>query len=455
VILWVDEATGTLARVIEVNALAEAAGPGHGPHFIRETIYRHDFTRGRNVIHFDLDDGWNEALPGIAATARFVGVSELLVAAGVSAQDGGEGAAPGEPGFGPSRRNTPGGLAGGGSGAGAGAADQPDVSGQMASIVMVEGDDGVGTGFVARLRGIDFVVTNLHVIGGNERVRVTTVGGKEIPVAGMFGAYGRDIAILRIQGENTIPPLNMAEDPLKTVKLGDQVTVVGNRRGGGVATRVTGTVRGIGPNRVEVDAPFEPGNSGSPILHTGTGEVIGVASFSQTRELDELDVPTMTQGRPAAGATKQMEQRWFGFRMDGVEKWEGIDLAKWRAQAERVSTFEADSEAIYYAMNGRFKEAAVNPRVRPLIERFIERYERMGSSQIVVGQEIQEFFHGLRSLAGTGVRELNTGEYYDFFRTSEYWETSIPQQLRARADLAKRLEKASENSALFLSRLRR
>lgn len=446
IILWVDEATGTITRTIEGAGLTAPAG---APRELRETLYRYDFSRGRHVVHFDLDDGWNEAQPGIASTARFVDVPELLVAAGAPA-----GEADNEPGFGPSRRSTPGGLASGSSTNRASSLPEQDVSGHMESIVMIEGEDGVGTGFVTRLRGIDFVVTNLHVIGGNDRIRVTTVRGVEIPVAGMFGAAGRDIAILRIQGENTVPPLAVAEDPLKSVKLDDQVTVVGNRRGGGVATRVSGLVRGIGPNRVEVDAPFEPGNSGSPIIHAGSGEVIGVASFSQTRELDELDAASQG-GRPTQGSTRKTEQRWFGFRMDGVEKWEAIDLARWRQQAQRISVFEADSEAIYYAMHGRFKEASTNPRVRPLIDRFIERYERVGGSQIAGSQEVMEFFHGLRALAATGVRELTTGDYYDFFRTSEYWESSIPQQLRARADLTKRLERASENSALFLSRVRR
>ncbi len=451
--LWLDAATSTLVRMTELNASGRV---GVAPQQIRETLYWYDFSRGRHAVHFDLDDGWNEALPGIAATARFVELPDLLVAAGAGAAQGGGADAPGEPGFGPSRRNTPGGLAGGASGTAAGAgtaADQPDVSGQMASIVMVEGDDGVGTGFVARLRGIDFVVTNLHVIGGNEKIRVTTVRGVSVPVSGMFGAMGRDIAILRIEGTNTAPALKLAEDPIRTVKLGDKVAVVGNRRGGGVATQVSGTVRGLWPNRVEVDAPFQPGNSGSPILHVETGEVVGVASYSQSRRLDELDGPA---NAPAGRAVeKKTEQRWFGFRIDGVEGWEAIDLVRWRDQAKRIAEFEADSEAIYYAMYGRFREASRNPRIRPLVERFEERYSRMGTSPIAAGQVVQEFFHGMRSFAATGVRELNTGDYYDFFRTSEYWETSIPEQLRARADLTRRLERATDNTAAFLARVRR
>ncbi len=79
----------------------------------------------------------------------------------------------------------------------------------------------------------------------------------------------------------------------------------------------------------------------------------------------------------------------------------------------------------------------------------------MGSSQMTAAQEVQEFFRGLRAMANTGVVELKTGDYYDFFRSSGYWETSIPDQLRAREEIARRLDRASENSAAFLSRVRR
>lgn len=449
--LWLTEDMGSIARVVE--APAGDAPPG-APRMVRETIYDYDFSRGRSPDHFDLNAGWALARPGIAAAAKFGDTGELLAFAGLPGVSVVKGETePALPEFGPSQRARPGAGTETATAVSSVSEAQLLTSEQMESIVMVEGDGGVGTGFVARLRGVDFVVTNLHVIGGNEKIRVTTVRGVSVPVSGIFGALGRDIAILRIEGTNTVPALKLAEDPIRTVKLGDKVAVVGNRRGGGVATQVSGTVRGLGPNRVEVDAPFQPGNSGSPILHLETGEVVGVASYSQSRELDALDGPAnASTGRTTE---KKTEQRWFGFRIDGVAGWESIDLARWRDQAKRIAEFEADSEAIYYAMYGRFREASRNARIRPLVERFEERYNRMGTSPIATGQVVQEFFHGMRSFAATGVRELNTGDYYDFFRTSEYWETSIPEQLRARADLTRRLERATDNTAAFLARVRR
>lgn len=460
--IWLDESTGLITRVLGATPY-----PGSIRRFT-ETIYTYDLSRGDDASDFDLAKGWAEAKPGFSATAGFVPVAQVLALLGRSGDADTRRSA-----FRPDGRPTPPSPGGPTSPSGptsppaavtatpvpAPAApvveDQLLTPLQMESIVLVEGEEGVGSGFVARIRDVDFVVTNQHVIGGNEKLRITTLRGLPIKVGSIFGAVGRDIAILRIEGENTVPALKIADDPVKTIKLGDKVAVVGNRRGGGVATQVSGVVRGIGPDKIEVDAPFQPGNSGSPIVHVPTGEVIGLATYSLTRKLDALDGPAGANSSKSSDKEPATEQRWFGHRADGIAKWEAVDLAKWRAQAKRVESFASDSEAIYYAMYGRFKEASSNPRVRQLIDRFEERINKFNASQSLSTQEVQEFFRSLRALAEGGVKDLKTGDYYDFFRTSMYWETSITEQLRAREDIMHRLEKASGNSAAILERLRR
>jgi hypothetical protein len=169
-----------------------------------------------------------------------------------------------------------------------------------------------------------------------------------------------------------------------------------------------------------------------------------------------LDGPTEgASGAAAKSDQEKTEQRWFGYRADGISNWEGINLAKWRAQAKRISDFESDSNAIYHAMRGRFKQAYSNPRVRMIIDRFEARISKVGQSEAAVMQEVPEFFRGLRALADSGTRELEEGDFYDYFRSSLYWETSIPQQLSARQELARRLDTASDNATGFLAQLRR
>ena len=438
VVVWIDESEGIICRTLEVIVWGEGRSRR-----VLETRYYYEFTQ-TDSDDLDPDKGMAQlSLSSFVTAGMFSTPSSVLeeaenVRSWVPAEQPAKAA----------------GSASIASPAAPAAETQSLTPEQMEAIVLIEGEEGVGTGFVARIRGVDFVVTNLHVIGGNEKLRITTVKGVTVPVSGIFGAVGRDIAILRIEGENKVPPLVLTADPLRTAKLGDKIVVVGNRRGGGVATQLSGVVRGIGPDRLEVDAPFQPGNSGSPIVHLATGEVLGVASYSQTRKLDELDGPSATAADPKKTEPAKEEQRWFGFRADEVAKWETIDLAKWRLQSKRVADFAADTEAIYYAMHGKFEAASRNPRVKPLVDRLNERAAR-GGSQVVVTQEVGEFFRSLRALSQTGVKELKTGEYYDFFRTNDYWETSITQQLRVRADISDRLGKASETSVDILAKLRR
>ncbi len=473
-ILWIDPARGLIERAL----FAPHARPGMPMQRLTEVVYHYDFTRGAADAELDAGAAM-AALPTgeLVERAEFWSLDKLVAASGVqlgsplpesgrrSPETGGVARAwPATPAAPPAPPPaTP-------------AAPTPEAPPvvapapapavavevqlltpeQMEAIVVIEGSDGAGSGFLARIRDVDFVVTNLHVVGGNESIQVKTLRGTPIKVSAMFGAVGRDIALLRVEGGHSGPTLRIAEDPVQTAKLGDKVVVVGNRRGGGVATQVSGVVRGIGPDRIEVDAPFQPGNSGSPIVHVATGEVLGLATYSQTRSLDMLDPPSSDTTRARASQSEPaVEQRWFGYRADGVPRWEAIDLAKWRAQARRIADFEADSEAIYHAMSGRFGLASRNPRVRLLISRFEERTNRGGNSQALVVQEVHELFRGLRALADTGTRELRHGEFYDYFRTSLYWETSIPEQLKAREELARRLDRASENASGFLARLRR
>ena len=237
---------------------------------------------------------------------------------------------------------------------------------QMSGIVLVDGDGGTATGFMTKIRDVDFVVTNLHVLIGNKKLTLKTLRGEELPIQGIFGAIGGDIAIIRIaKGEGN---LRLASDVFQSSKIGDKVVVVGNRRGGGVATQTGGSIKGIGPRLVEVDADFQSGNSGSPIVNLGTNEVIGVATYSETREVEVENTPDRSpriRGQPPA---PEVEKRWFGYRIDSVSKWEAIDLPRWHAQSERINKFRETSEALVAVIRFDFNRARQHPRLTSIID---------------------------------------------------------------------------------------
>ena len=75
------------------------------------------------------------------------------------------------------------------------------------------------------------------------------------------------------------PLLVFANPPERNVPdIGESIAILGNSDGRGVVTEIRGHILGVGPQQIEVDAPFVIGNSGSPVLNRA-GRVVGVASY--------------------------------------------------------------------------------------------------------------------------------------------------------------------------------
>ncbi len=335
--------------------------------------------------------------------------------------------------------------AGGGTAA-AGAAPEPPslTEEQLAGVVLIEGDKGVATGFLAKVRGVLCVVTNLHVLGDNEKVIVKDMEGRVVAVQSIAGAVGADIALLRVANPSKVAnPLDTADDVLKTAKIGDKVMVVGNRLGGGVATQTSGQIKGIGPARVELDANFQHGNSGSPIFDLTTKQVVGVAAYTETNLVE-----TQVVRRRKTSTDLVPETRWFGFRIDTVKEWQEIDWTTWRAQSQRVNDFRDDSIAMRALLEGQFTAAkAADPHLRSLLapyDALLTRIEKSGDpahppAAKADRDQLGEMLHSVGAYANEGTKEFVSAEFYDFFRNGEYWETSVPQQTRFREELIKGL----------------
>lgn len=318
---------------------------------------------------------------------------------------------------------------------------------QMEGIVLIEGEGGnTASGFMTKIRDVDFVVTNLHVLAQGGKFKVKNLRGEEIPVSGIFGALGSDIAIMRIAKAGGT--LTLAPDVFKSVKIGDRIVVVGNRLGGGVATQTIGQVKGVGPTRVEVNANFQPGNSGSPIVAVSNGDVVGVATYTSAQRADVEPSPNGTRSK------SNIEKRWFGYRLDSVQKWEAIDLTRWSAQATRIDEFARTSYAIAGILWGQFGEAKEDPALRDIVERFETKLSRTTFTSTVATTETKDMLRAVRALAEGGVKKFSEGDYYDYFRTCLYWDHSVSLQIEYRNMLIAALKRNEDSVVGYLSKLR-
>ncbi|MFC2947910.1 S1C family serine protease [Virgibacillus sediminis] len=153
---------------------------------------------------------------------------------------------------------------------------QEDIQSYKEAVVVVETDDSKGTGFGVSDDGT--ILTNHHVIEGEDTVTVA------YPDQGLFSAEvaktypSIDLAVLELEGEDGLPYLQLADEPVFT--QGEPIYFIGNPlRFNGIANE--GTI--IGSTQLEgwnkevlmLDAPVYRGNSGSPVINEA-GEVIGI-----------------------------------------------------------------------------------------------------------------------------------------------------------------------------------
>ena len=155
--------------------------------------------------------------------------------------------------------------------------DKPDKDGYVVV--------GTGSGVVIVDKGI--ILTNLHVVQGFPRVKVTFADGFESDAFVTGTAPEHDLAVLQAM---TIPDDLAAATMRSTHDLlpGDRVVAVGFPFGIGPSVSA-GVISGLRreyrspegkrllTNLIQFDAAANPGNSGGPLV-TADGEVVGIVT---------------------------------------------------------------------------------------------------------------------------------------------------------------------------------
>ncbi len=138
----------------------------------------------------------------------------------------------------------------------------------------------LGTGVIVDAAG--YVLTNEHVLAGAEKIWVSLVDGREYPGVLVGADPETDLAVLKIEGADTLPVAPLARDG--DLLIGETVVAIGNPFGlnhtvtTGVLSATNRSVRSKNSEYhgfLQTDASINPGNSGGPLLNLD-GEVIGI-----------------------------------------------------------------------------------------------------------------------------------------------------------------------------------
>jgi hypothetical protein len=291
------------------------------------------------------------------------------------------------------------------------------------SLVFVTGSNGAGSGFLATLGKANFLVTNAHVAAGVKGAGFKTLDGQDVKPGAPAVAVGHDIFVM--QAPPGGKPFQVMSGVDSNASIGDAVVVLGNAEGAGVINSIPGKIVGLGANLVEVDAPFVPGNSGSPIIHLKTGKVIGVATYLTIKNFDP--------------ATKQVIRdpivRRFGYRLDSVKSWQPVNWNAFAAQAAEMKNIEALTTDFVRLINDLAKHHKPTPgmHTNPAIKSRIDWWEsqkrgRMSPQDAAVVDE--NFWGFLKTAAQADVTVARQQITYDYF------QRDLAEQQKARNEIS-------------------
>ena len=303
---------------------------------------------------------------------------------------------------------------------------------QSANLVFVTTPVGSGSGFIASHAGQTYLITNAHVAAIAKGAVFKTLDGTQLKVGSAGAAVGHDI--FRMELAPTAKPLQIMAGVDQNAVIGDEVVVLGNAEGAGVINTINGKIVGVGPNLVEVDAPFQPGNSGSPIIHLKTGQVIGVATYVTIRKYDNA----------TKEAVKEPVVRRFGYRLDSVKSWQPVNWPAFYAQAAEMEGIEKLTEDLVTFIKDLGKEhgltrgAHTNPVIKNRIDAWLEtRAKRLSPRDAAMAD--QSLLSFLKITCQSDIAAARQRLTYDYF------QRELVEQQRERTEIAGVLDKIIQN----------
>jgi len=143
--------------------------------------------------------------------------------------------------------------------------------------------NGTGSGVIYNKEG--YIITNNHVVGFADQIKVTDSSGKEYNAKRIGTDSSTDLAVIKIEPVNNITPIKFGNSDV--VNVGEWVLAVGNPFGYLTSTVTAGIVSAKGRSLdiikgqktiedfIQTDAAINPGNSGGALVNL-QGELIGI-----------------------------------------------------------------------------------------------------------------------------------------------------------------------------------
>lgn len=180
----------------------------------------------------------------------------------------------------------------------------------------------LGSGVLVRADGV--IVTNNHVVGEADEIRVVLADRREYEAELILKDERTDLAILKIDaGDDELPALELADSD--AIEVGDLVVAIGNPLGLGQTVTsgiVSATARTqVGASNyqffIQTDAAINPGNSGGALVDLA-GRLTGINTFILTQSGGSIGIgfaipSNMVQAVVSAAVDgRQIMRPWMG-----------------------------------------------------------------------------------------------------------------------------------------------
>ncbi|MEM9080324.1 MAG: serine protease [Verrucomicrobiota bacterium] len=300
-------------------------------------------------------------------------------------------------------------------------------TGMMGSIVLIEGENSSGTGFLARENQQIFLYTAAHVLSGNSTLSFTLTDGTKLKqLSRLQIADDVDVARFLVSDKLTkaIPRWHKKEE---RIAIHAPIAAFGNSDGTGVITLSDGKILGIGKENYEVSTEIIQGNSGGPIIHIKTGLVIGIATHLIAPREDIW-----------AQETRFKSVRRFAARLDRNIKWFNTDFKTFSNEMQTIHNFDRKTQLVFAFAElqpyrdglrldtevggGRtadqiFTQNRDNPAVQGLIKlnENVLRYQQSYNDHALIGKYL-EFYRYIYKTAETQTRTFLPSRFTRFHR---------------------------------------
>ncbi len=216
-------------------------------------------------------------------------------------------------------------------------ATEPDARTARA-IVVIDGDNGAGTGFFIRDGEKTWLYSAAHVLSGNSKLQVKLRDGTLVKKFGTFeAAEGADLIRLEVLEE--VPHALKLAPAAGSAAVDAPVFASGNAGGGGTVGYEIGKILGVGPASIEIDAQVIQGNSGGPVLDGRDGSVIGLVTHLTAARQDLW-----------AEETRFAEVRRFACRLDREWEWKRLPIESFLQEGRRLARIQLHSEIMRAAL---------------------------------------------------------------------------------------------------------